>query len=785
MNKHKRKKGYKLWEPSFVSIDGEGIVGRDGKQRYCLLYASCYEDSISSRYGLTTKSCFRYLTGKPAYRSAWVGFGLSYDFENILADIPDDDYKQLLAGEEIQYEGFRVRYIPRKMLTIGKPYKKKDAKTGELKDAWYDVLIQDTLGFFQSSFEASLKKWGIPIPPIIEEYKAKRGSFTWDDLPQIILYNKTECTLLVELMGKLYDAIVQAFLEVGLTPKLSKRTWYGAGAVANLVLNATDWKDEHPDLSCDHELWQRHFPPLSEESRLFYNHMYPFSFAYYGGRIEPCANGEFTSLWDYDVNSAYPYALSLLPSWKDTDLVRYDPDAAGLDSLSRMGMYFVEYEFPLNWNTYPFPFRAKNGNVHFPRQGSGWLMSPEVEAVRDSLPPAIWERCVRVADGYVLRDTEGAGSALDRLPEERLSTTAKLVSKTAAVRLKAKEQKLSYEKALKLILNSLYGKTIQQVGSHKHFSDFAAAWTTSVCRALLWRAIADERENDTIVSLMTDGVMSRKPLNVQLGHELGSFEEEQIQYLAQFMAGIYYYEPVDGEPVQRYRGLGKDFDVSKGLATLRGEETFYSEFQVFVSRTLALYQPGVYGSKRYEFVPIEHTNEDGQVIQGKAVSFDLSSKRASVDDFQLHDGVEHRFYPPKENPYLESYPFRLRFDQDDEIEELLATMERQLLDDADGDLIALRFDSLHNKRVSEEEYEEHERDLGRQEQRRHAKAFLDRIVSLGGIRCVKGNAFYTEYKESVSLSTRRKISRKMGLPIDEIAAMMDLSVVELLDKISG
>lgn len=782
VNKHKRKQPGKLWEPSFVAIDGEGIDYK-GQQRYSLFYASCYEDSITSRYGLSTLAILRYLTLKPVHRSAFVGFGLSYDFENILADVPDEDYRLLIEGEEVSFYGYRLRYIPRKMLTIRKPYLKKNKKTGEKKQAYYDVTLQDALGFFQSSFEQALAKWNVEAHPIIKEYKAKRGGFTWDDLPNIIAYNKAECDLLVTLMHKLYDAIVEAFESVGLHPKLSKRTWYGSGAIANLVLNATEWKSEHPDFHCTEESWTKHFPPVAEDHKLFYNHMYPFSFAYYGGRIEPCGNGEFTTLYDYDINSAYPYALSLLPSWNEGDLEQWFPHESGLDSFGRMGMYFIEFDFPTGWNTYPFPFRSKNGNVYFPRQGSGWYMSPEVEAVLDTISEDEWDRYVRVLDGYVLKGTEGAGAGLDRLPEERLSTTAKLVSKTAAVRLIAKKEGKSSEKALKLILNSLYGKTIQQVGSHKHFSDFAAAWTTSVCRALIWRTIASERKENTIVSIMTDGIMSRKPLNVALGHELGKFEVEEINYLAQFMAGIYYYEPKEGKPVQKFRGLGKNFDVKMGLATLRGEAEFYSEFQVFVSRTLALYQPNVYGNKRYQFVPIVHTKEDGSIIEGKAVSFDLKSKRDTDDDYLLH-GQAFRFYPPKENPWLESFPFRLRFDRDEDIEEMLDTMERQIMDDLGEDLVALRFDTLYNQRLTGDQYEACERERLDKDEKQQRKAFLDLILYHGGIKSQIGMAYHTEYKEGVSRSTRTRIGRKLGIPLDEMADMLQMNVAELLEKLS-
>ncbi len=374
---------------------------------------------------------------------------------------------------------------------------------------------------------------------------------------------------------------------------------------------------------------------------------FPFAAAFFGGRIESAAVGEFRQpLFDYDINSAYPFAAANLPWWRSTDLVRVE----GFDPLDRMGMYFVEWDCPPGANFYPFPYRAQTGNVFYPPKGRGWYMAPEVHAALN-----VWGDCIKVSHGYVLYGTDGAGDGITPLPEDKLCTTAQYIIKMAKIRMKAKASHLSYEKALKLVLNSIYGKLIQQVGSHKFLNPFAASWITSTCRAIIARTIGRD-EDDSIISIMTDGILSRKELPVTIGENLGQFELKTFDNAIQFMPGVYYLgdtkNPKRNE--YKYRGMDKEFDPQKAKEILwedYWEEavkvdgktqtikhgTYKATLNCFVTRNLSIHQPDRFKEHVFKFVPVEKEEE-----------FTLRSKRApGPKGYRMYKKENNRFFAPK------------------------------------------------------------------------------------------------------------------------------------------
>ncbi|HSW57584.1 MAG TPA: DNA polymerase [Dehalococcoidales bacterium] len=589
------------WAGGFIAVDGEGW---DGK--YTVLAMSGQKPAVN-REGLSSLDCLHYLTSHRIGKNAVVGFGLSYDFENILRDIPDRDYLTLTEDTEdkrntIIYEDFELMYIPRKILEIKKP-------TGEMmkngKEWIKTVYIQDVLGFFQCSFLNALKKWEIPAPEILLRGKEAREDFSGWDIKEVIKYNEAELSLLVELMEKLRAADQQACELIGIPPTHTPRSWYGPGARAANFLNQTDWVKEHPPFAG--KVWDE---ILKRTEGVNF-----FASAYFGGRIEAAYKGEILQdLYDYDIASAYPFALSLFPRWEPEDLIRIKSKKGkedNYDKEDRIGIYYVRWAISEQVGFYPFPFRSASKNVFFPATGEGWYMSPEVSAALAVYGP----EQVKVYGGYVLAGTEGAGSGTSRLPEEKLCTTARLMARMAEVRLKAKAEKMSAEKALKLVMNSCYGKTIQQVGSTKHLNVFAASWITSVCRAMLVRAIGKDLGKN-VISIMTDGVLTKKKLEVNEGTGLGEWEMKECRRVVQFLPGIYKMEMKSGEVLERYRGMSKDFSPEQALQALTSEAPWVIEMRVFVTRRLALHMPAKFEGKRYLFVPVV-----------KEEMFSLASKR--------------------------------------------------------------------------------------------------------------------------------------------------------------
>ena len=821
----------KDWKGRFVAFDGEGW---DGK--YMIFACSTMPYDLYDPAGISTSMCLRYMLD---YRikpwDACIGFGLSYDFENILADVPDADYKKLLEGEKILFEKYTIKYIPRKILEVSLD---TGHTTPKGRAIFKTIILQDILGFFQSSFEKALEKWEIEIPEIIKIGKALRGEFNKQPVKFIKAYNREELRLMVELMDKLREADRDAFESIGLMANHSPRTWYGPGARASNFLRQTDWVGEHPEFvgdAMDHfreevlnyfprnedgtllrkirpekvtdlteaisqiskalkilvtgfeaslkSFWDkesniktrvkalggiapsrtgawpgeyRELPrdvknkkgrPLDEladelglDVRTLLDSLtdvkttdiqgealkeaqnspdfwtlqetkknlekeleelvpeadpkqlveyetlskYPFAAAFFGGRIESAAVGTFACpLYDYDINSAYPFAISNIPKWEAGDLV----EVIGMDPRDRIGIYRVKWNCPEGVNFYPLPYRSKSGNVFYPPSGEGWYMSPEVSAALEVYGP----ECIQVKKGYVLQGTEGAGNGLVKLPGDKLCTTAKKMDLMAAERLIAKATKKPKEKTIKLVMNSGYGKTIQQIGSHKFLNPFAASWITATCRAIIVRTIGADKGN--VVSIMTDGILTRTELPVKLGKLLGEFDRTDFDYAIQFMPGIYYLEnSVTGEKLLRYRGMGKNFDAKKAVKILKKKvihskekiingiiqpEKKYGYYKIdlniFVTRSLALHQPNKFGELRYRFLTLAKDEE-----------FSLKSKRSpGPKGFRLSPTEEYRFFPPKSasslevkffgsKPYVLDLPAEQAYDEAETEEDLLS-----------------------------------------------------------------------------------------------------------------
>lgn len=112
--------------------------------------------------------------------------------------------------------------------------------------------------------------------------------------------------------------------------------------------------------------------------------------------------------------------------------------------------------------------------------------------------------------------------------------------------------------ASKLIMNSIYGNTIQTTKTEEgtitgaFFNPFYATEITAYCRCRIWDAIKNDL--DSVIMIATDGVYTNKPLNLPESNELGGWECEYDNKDAIFLeSGVY---QIKGEPAKG-RGIGK------------------------------------------------------------------------------------------------------------------------------------------------------------------------------------------------------------------------------------
>jgi hypothetical protein len=136
---------------------------------------------------------------------------------------------------------------------------------------------------------------------------------------------------------------------------------------------------------------------------------------------------------------------------------------------------------------------------------------------------------------------------------------------------------------IKLGLNSLYGKCAQSIGgkvigkladgteihARPTYQSFVwAGMITSGTRASILDAI---RQGD-VVSIATDGVISRTPIDLNVGDELGTWDYKKIEQFTSVQNGVYRYAGSDGAWKVRARGFsGREFDFDKLLIAFKNK----------------------------------------------------------------------------------------------------------------------------------------------------------------------------------------------------------------------
>lgn len=477
----------------FVALDGEGA-----KDEYVLL-ASSTGKWIGTKQGLSTEECLDFLLDLPrgsnsGIKPIYVWFAFDYDVNMILRDVPlkgENSVEQLKRTNEIFWRGYRITYIRRKILRIAR---------GNRRHTSYDIW-----GFFQTSFEKSLSDWGLESTPLIEEGKASRSGFASWSLKRIRNYNDDELRLLAKLAEKLRESVGPLELPI--------QSWHGPAALAGAWLRKNkvkEWMNAEPLDSSFTDVTTR---------------------AYFGGRIDVLGYGIVDPVFHYDIVSAYPSAIANLPNLEK--LTWKKRRGKGIPR-GRLYAARVRWEIPTAYWA-PFPWRSNNGSIRYPCKGHGWYWFHEIEAAIAKFGPDHFE---------ILERWEAEG--------ELEYPFYNLIHDTFKYRGELKRQNHPSHKAVKLILNSLYGKFAQTVGKAQYYSPIWAGLITSETRAKLLSVVTDD-----VVCVMTDSLWSQKQLDIPIGVGLGEWEQQDENRLILAEAGLYEASAPDGSKSVWQRGFDK------------------------------------------------------------------------------------------------------------------------------------------------------------------------------------------------------------------------------------
>jgi hypothetical protein len=471
-----------------IAIDGEGYTPKAGRRAGQHLYtylAACTEDRLVAELvrpdGVTADDVFEWLLDLPR-APLKVGFSLGYDITKWIETMPDMGIWYLMHPDKRQgQKGPRAvvwgDYALNKVSTRFSLRSLADKR---------QCVIWDLFKFFQTSFVKALKAWKVGDEETIAQISAMkdlRGNF---DNPARSKEEQIYCQNECKLLAKLARTLINAHETAG----LSLRSFYGPGSTAAVMLDKMGAIDQKVKLSKGLE--------------------HAADCAFFGGRFEPSHVGPVSkTIYERDIASAYPYAMARLPClmhgrWKrikgrrkvERALTRRDCKTA-----------CVEYEILPHaacqvWG--PLPHRLRDGNIIFPISGpGGWAWLPEFRAAKEVHPG------VRARSAWIFE-----GSCRCGRPYE------KWIVQWYCERLRWGKDGPGL--ALKLGLNSCYGKSAQRVGSAKFRCLVRAGLITSMTRAMLLQAISAAKTPWNVVELATDSIAAVQELDLPRQELLGT-----------------------------------------------------------------------------------------------------------------------------------------------------------------------------------------------------------------------------------------------------------------------
>ena len=522
----------------FVVWDGEGGNAPYKKRiRHNYILLGCYngkEHSNISSERLRLSECVEFIIeqGIKNPGAKHVSFYFDYDVNMILNHLSVERFNRLREMHFIRVtiggKQYGIEHIPHKWLQITR-YGPNWSKSN-----WRDkitVRIQDMAGFFQCSLLKALKDnlsdhlYYQENIETVEKGKESRNVFTYAEIETVTRYWERENVLFYALANHLRDMLYSVGLHV--------KAWHGPGALANYVYQREGIRSHKSD--CGEDVYRA--------SR----------YGYAGGRFELFRPGRHQHVYGIDKNSAYPANIAKLPSLANGQWKWRDPD----DTESPL-VEFGIYDVMLNGSIierYPSPLfnRDRANIVSFPWNTRGWYWQPEIQAAIETLNI-----------GHPASPKLELFGGWEWIPDEPVYPFG-FVAEMYDERKRLKAEGNGSQMALKLALNSLYGKMAQRAGWERsgkaptwHQLEWAG-WVTAATRAQMY-SVFSRIPFDQLIAVETDGIyttMNPAELGITTSKNLGEWEVSEYDEVIYLQSGVYAMLK-DGKWTTKYRGLDPD-----------------------------------------------------------------------------------------------------------------------------------------------------------------------------------------------------------------------------------
>ncbi len=402
------------------------------------------------------------------YENAWNFFyNLTYDAEVILKLLGTELNNYKKSRELIFfYNGYKFTYIPDKCLRI----RKKN----------HSVVFFDIAQFFSKTGLLKAYEQNIgSLPDSYKEMKNKRGqlskTFYRKNTNKVRQYCIQDCIFTKELSKYFIKLFYDMFA-------FYPRRWVSSGYLAEKVLinNGIDFPktNDLPEAVSDFA-WQ----------------------SYFGGRFEMLRRGFIGTAYVYDINSAYPYAITQLPDLNNGQWWHTDEHILPKAKVGFFKIKVIADDLNL---VAPFPFRKKNRILYPSGEFITYCTLQELQAVNDDVTYTI-------LDSYQF------------IPRGKKRPFRKFINELYQKRLELKKQNNPMQLPIKVIINSIYGKTGQVSHSFGSlFNTVIFAFITGYSRAMLYQFMKKHKLENDIVAFATDSICTTKKVNVN-SEKLGEF----------------------------------------------------------------------------------------------------------------------------------------------------------------------------------------------------------------------------------------------------------------------
>jgi len=283
--------------------------------------------------------------------------------------------------------------------------------------------------------------------------------------------------------------------------------------------------------------------------------------SYFGGRFEMTKRGFIGEAFLYDINSAYPFAITQIPDLNNGKWIR----RKSIHPNAKLGFFEILVDIPDDTYIPPFAFRVNNEIIFPTGKFITYCTLAELQACKNSN----WYKIL---------------NSWQFVPENDTRPYSHFIQKMYQKRLKLKQNGDAMQLPLKIILNSIYGKTGQKIHGiiGNLFNPVIFSFITGFARAQLYHFVTENKIEKEIVAFATDSVCVRKDLGID-SSKLGEFHLDKSANDVYYLQNGFY--RFNGKWKQRGFGNLGSKEIEH-LDTIQRNGKLYAKLRVLRSKRL-------------------------------------------------------------------------------------------------------------------------------------------------------------------------------------------------------